>query len=190
MSNEDLERFVLTSLAEEHYKDMAKLIDVGDIKLTHCSDVPTPFLIPASAVYYTETGMKICKNYTREENQLKEEIFREHVLMFHHKAMQKEIFTDRNEFSCAAIRGCRAEIEMANYDPNNNSEKQLSVARCAKLLLKHRFVEKDKTQAAKKNFGDTIEANMHCFEYPKEITVGSQQAQYPFRFTPCAENIL
>ena len=71
---------------------MVKLVDFGEIHFEHCSSVPSPFMILPSAVYYTQEGMKICKNYISGEQQLREELIRESIIMFHHKALENDIF--------------------------------------------------------------------------------------------------
>mmetsp|Transcript_15579 Transcript_15579/g.17315 ORF Transcript_15579/g.17315 Transcript_15579/m.17315 type:complete len:86 (-) Transcript_15579:311-568(-) len=84
---------------KKEYKYMSQIMDVGEYHLEHCNSVPTPFMIIPSAVYYQENGMKICKNYISNKQQLEEEILREHVLMFHHKAMELDIFNKQNDFA-------------------------------------------------------------------------------------------
>lgn len=66
--------------------------DLSPYKLTHCSNVPTPFMIKPASVYYEKEGFKICRNYISTKEEFREEFLKEHVMMYHHKALGLDIF--------------------------------------------------------------------------------------------------
>lgn len=105
------------------------------IKFTHCSHSATPFIIRNDSVIFDGEQFTICKNFIKTEQELAEHFFRENVMMYEYmkytsgsssisdrslagseskSSREKVFFSDKHAYACAAIRGCRAELEFTN----------------------------------------------------------------------------
>ena len=98
--------------------------------------------------------------------------------MYEYVVRGKNIFEHPDQFACALIRGCRAEIEISNRDSSHDIYKSEVVRRWASVLFKHRFKSELNKYEHHVYAREVVEFNMHWFEYPK----GKNNKSYPFIF--------
>lgn len=61
-NNEELEKFMLHLLTRKEYENMFEYLEeYPKLNFKHCAEVPTPFVIAPSAIYYTGEDMQVCK---------------------------------------------------------------------------------------------------------------------------------
>ena len=118
-SNEEVELLLLNELKSPQYKPLRQLYladnDYPAIEIMNCAifdKLNWLTLNPAVQFDVAASKFKVCKNYIQSAQDLKEEFRRENALAaLYHNHKHSSFNEQVSYFACAAIQGCRAEIE-------------------------------------------------------------------------------
>ena len=163
-----------------NWKNFQKYHLLIALKLKH------PLLYDHTQYFTKKKGSECVNNYLKSYQETKEELRRETVMMYEHKVLKSQIFTNPHDHACSAIRAWRAEIELANLQDSNYEQKRSASRRCANLMEKYKFYNNG-SFSNHSNAHDIVEANMNWFDYPKSVSLiknesgnESSEVTYPF----------